>query len=206
MSSEVKKDLGYYLNVSYGIALRKDEEGSWVAKIEELPGCVAHGDSQAQALENLEDVKTAWIEDAIEAGDPIPEPQSQEELPSGKWLQRVPRFLHKGLTDLAQREGVSLNQLVTTVLAEALGRRKAEHAMILVSHPFEVKGWSAPQIERHHKAHDLNSWRIEKQKPVKFVIDALAAPMFAMPNQLDECQLKVTERVSKTKKELAYES
>ena len=44
------KNLDYYRNLSYGIALRKDEEGDWVARIEELPGCTAHGGTQAEAL------------------------------------------------------------------------------------------------------------------------------------------------------------
>jgi len=47
------KNLDYYRNLSYGIALRKDEEGDWVARIEELPGCTAHGGTQAEALNTL---------------------------------------------------------------------------------------------------------------------------------------------------------
>jgi antitoxin HicB len=119
------KNLDYYRSLPYGITLRKDEEGDWVARVEELPGCTAHGGTQAEALGKLEEIKTAWIEDAIESGDVfgIPEPKVSE-LPSGKWLQRVPRSLHKSLTDAAKREGVSLNQFVTTVLAEVIGERK----------------------------------------------------------------------------------
>ena len=45
-----------------------------------------------------------------------------EDLPSGKWLQRVPRTLHLKLSALAKREGISLNQLVVSILAEAVGR------------------------------------------------------------------------------------
>src|ERR1019366_10565984 len=123
MKSEVKRDLGYYRDLLYGILLRKDEDGDWVARVEELPGCTAHGGTEAEALENLEEVKSAWLEDALAAGAAIPEPVATEKLPSGKWLQRVPRSLHKKLTETAEREGVSLNQLVTSILAEAVGRR-----------------------------------------------------------------------------------
>ena len=49
---------------------------------------------------------------------------SPEKLPSGKWLQRVPRTLHRDLIRLAERERVSLNQLVTALLSEAVGARK----------------------------------------------------------------------------------
>ena len=124
MTNEAMRDLEYYRKLSYGIALRKDEDGDWVARVEELPGCIAHGETPAQALENLEEVKVAWIEDAIEVGDAIPGPKVDEKLPSGKWLQRVPRTLHKKIADLAQREGVSLNQYVVSVLAEAVGVQK----------------------------------------------------------------------------------
>jgi len=51
-------------------------------------------------------------------------PAISEELPSGKWLQRVPRTLHRDLIRLAEREGVSLNQLVTSLLSEAVGARR----------------------------------------------------------------------------------
>ena len=122
------KNLDYYIGLPYGITLRKDEEGDWVARVLELSGCTAHGGTQAEALEKLEQVKTAWIEDAIDAGDAIPEPNVGDKLPSGKWLQRVPRSLHKGLVEMAGMEGVSLNQLVTTVLAGALGTHRATHS------------------------------------------------------------------------------
>jgi len=63
----------------------------------------------------------AWIGDCLESGDEVPEPIEEIELPSGKWLQRVPRSLHLKLIYLAKREGVSLNQLVTSGLAEMVG-------------------------------------------------------------------------------------
>jgi hypothetical protein len=64
-----------------------------------------------------------WIADCIESGDAIPEPAEEIELPSGKWLQRVPRSLHLKLIRLAKEEGVSLNQMVTSALAEAVGSK-----------------------------------------------------------------------------------
>ena len=41
----------------------------------------------------------------------------------GQWRQRVPRSLHEKLKIRAAQEGVSLNALVTSVLAEAVGKR-----------------------------------------------------------------------------------
>lgn len=116
-----KKDLDYYLRLPFTEVLRPDDEGDFVARIAELQGCVAHGDTKAKALENLQTVKELWIQDAFENGDPIPEPEVETALPSGKWVQRVPRSLHKKLVALAKREGTSLNQLVVSVLSACVG-------------------------------------------------------------------------------------
>ena len=123
MKNEMAKKRDYLRALPYGILLRKDEEGDWVARVAELPGCTAHGNTQAEALKSLDEVMDAWLEDALTSGAAIPEPRSGQRLPSGKWLQRVPRSLHKALVELAEREEVSLNQLVTSTLAEAVGRR-----------------------------------------------------------------------------------
>jgi antitoxin HicB len=47
-----------------------------------------------------------------------------QKLPSGKWVQRVPRSLHLKLILLARAEGVSLNHLVVSFLAEMVGRKR----------------------------------------------------------------------------------
>lgn len=120
------ENINYYLGLPYTEVLRRDEEGDFVAKIDELPGCIAHGKNKHEALERLEEAKALWITDCIESGDPVPEPVVEEGLPSGKWVQRVPRSLHRKLVLLAKREKVSLNQLVTSLLSEAVGMRKAE--------------------------------------------------------------------------------
>jgi predicted HicB family RNase H-like nuclease len=39
---------------------------------------------------------------------------------------RVPRSLHRKLSEEARREGVSLNQFVTVALAETVGIRQAQ--------------------------------------------------------------------------------
>lgn len=125
------KDLQYYLELPYTVMMRRDEDGDFVARIDELPGCAAHGKTPQEAFEAVEEAMQLWITDCLETGDPVPEPAPEEEaLPSGKWVQRVPKTLHKKLVSLAKREHVSLNQLVTFLLAEAVGTRRvgqAEH-------------------------------------------------------------------------------
>lgn len=120
-----KRDLAYYMSLPYTKILRPDEDGDVVAKIQELPGCSAHGQDEKEALANLDEAQKLWLQDCLEAGDAVPEPQKQGPLPSGKWVQRVPRSLHQKLAKLALDEGVSLNQLVTQMLAEKFGSRTA---------------------------------------------------------------------------------
>lgn len=111
------------LDLPYTMVLKRDDEGDFVGRIEELQGCVAHGKNESEVIENLKKIQELWIQDCIEAGDPIPPPKEDGILPSGKWVQRVPRSLHKKLAKRAEEEDVSLNQLVATILAEAIGSR-----------------------------------------------------------------------------------
>ena len=117
------KDLDYYLALPYTKVLRRDSDGQYFAHIEELPGCVADAETEEDAIKAVDEVKRGWIEEALSAKKPIPEPVAEDMLPSGKWLQRVPRSLHLRLTRLAKIEGVSLNHLVATILAEASASR-----------------------------------------------------------------------------------
>jgi antitoxin HicB len=72
------KNLQYYLELPYTVIMRRDEDGDCVARIDELHGCAAHGSTEAQALEALEEAKELWITDCLESGDPIPEPAHEE--------------------------------------------------------------------------------------------------------------------------------
>jgi hypothetical protein len=101
---------------------------------------VAHGDTQAEALQRIEEVKRLWIQAGLEHGQPIPTPRDGDSLPSGKWLQRVPRSLHKNLVRLAKIEGTSLNQLVTSILSEYVGITKRAGTVSWMSAPGPISG------------------------------------------------------------------
>ena len=72
-----------------------------------------------EAILNGQDAVKCWIEVAKSVGREIPKPSS-DKLPSGKWIQRVPKSLHAKLITEAKREGVSLNTLVTSLIASGL--------------------------------------------------------------------------------------
>jgi predicted RNase H-like HicB family nuclease len=54
-----------------------DEDQSFIADVPELPGCMAHGSSHMEALENAQQAISLWLETAVEHGDPIPEPKGR---------------------------------------------------------------------------------------------------------------------------------
>ena len=126
-----------YVEQPFTKTVKRDDEGDFVARVVELPGCVAHGPSESEALENLTELQALWIADALEAGDAIPAPLPDENrLPSGRWVQRVPRTLHQRLAIRAKMERVSLNQLVTSLLAEGVGAKKTtEDTLTLFRQP-----------------------------------------------------------------------
>ncbi len=104
--------------------LPEDEGGGWLAEVPDLPGCMSDGDTPEQAVANVQGAILSWIEAAEELGRSVPAPGADEHF-SGKWVIRMPRSLHRRLAERARHEGVSLNTLATTLLAEAVGRREA---------------------------------------------------------------------------------
>lgn len=86
----------------------------------DLPGCLADGETIEEAVENGSDALHSWLATAKEFKDHIPSPSSGQ---SGKWVQRVPKSLHARLVAKAAKEGVSLNTMVVSLIAEGLGRR-----------------------------------------------------------------------------------
>jgi predicted RNase H-like HicB family nuclease len=53
------------------------EDAVFIAEVPELPGCMAHGDTQESALANVKDAMHLWLDTAREFGDPIPEPRGR---------------------------------------------------------------------------------------------------------------------------------
>lgn len=95
-----------------------DEDEGFIAVADDLPGCSAFGDTQHEALDELQNAVEAWLSSAEAAGNPIPAPSKQVEQAnfSGRILVRMPRELHSRLARSASRENVSLNQYIVFLL------------------------------------------------------------------------------------------
>jgi len=97
-----------------------EEDGAYSAMISEFPGCLAMGDSAAEAYATLEEVAEGWLLAAIANNQPIPEPDEEPEY-SGKLALRLPKSLHAKAAHFALRDGVSLNAYICTAIAHYAG-------------------------------------------------------------------------------------
>ncbi|MEM9103981.1 MAG: type II toxin-antitoxin system HicB family antitoxin [Pseudomonadota bacterium] len=100
--------------------LGEEEGGGFMIEFPDLAGCMSDGDSIEEAIANGQDALKCWIAAARKANRKIPKPRVLSKQ-SGKWLQRVPKSLHLKLVERAKLEGVSLNTLVVSLLAQSLG-------------------------------------------------------------------------------------
>jgi predicted RNase H-like HicB family nuclease len=115
-----RHSIEYYLGLKYSVTLHQSPEGGFVAEIEDLPGCLAQGETPAEAYQEIEKARKLWLETTYEDGQDIPLPRDDSKY-SGKFIVRVPKTLHRKLDLLAEKEGTSLNQLVVAELSRAVG-------------------------------------------------------------------------------------
>lgn len=64
----------------YRKVISGDDIEGYLAEAPKLPGCVTAGATVDEALEMLRDAMEGWIECALAAGDPIPEPDATVRL------------------------------------------------------------------------------------------------------------------------------
>lgn len=108
--------------------LSSDDGGGYLITFPDLPGCISDGPTEAEAVVNGRDAFIAVISALADMGRDIPAPSFNPQDASapgvsGKFVARVPKSIHAKLTTRAKAEGVSLNTLVLTLIAEGLGRR-----------------------------------------------------------------------------------
>jgi antitoxin HicB len=165
--------VGQYTGLPYHLMLVRDgeEKGKpWTASVEELPGCTSHGKTSDDALGGIQSAMAKWIEVALVEGREIPEPKSATSH-SGRLLLRMPRTLHADLTRASEREGVSLNQFITDVLAAAVVWRAGAHTSPLGTTTTPIN--QAPGAEG--LTTDPGARRRTRSNPVRLTNAALVA-------------------------------
>ncbi len=116
--------LQYYMSLNYPSQITKIDEadgGGFLIEVPMLKGCMSDGETVEEAYNNLEEAKKEWFTYMLENNLAIPEPADASY--SGRFMVRIPKTLHKIITEQSKREGLSLNQYVSNVLAYAAGQR-----------------------------------------------------------------------------------
>jgi antitoxin HicB len=64
--------------VKYRVIVEPDEDGVYVAEVPALPGCISQGRTRAEAIENIKEAISVYLESLDAHGEPIPPPISEE--------------------------------------------------------------------------------------------------------------------------------
>jgi predicted HicB family RNase H-like nuclease len=122
----MKHDLNYYMALDYKIEILpipEDQGGGYMARIPQFGelGIIGDGETKEEALVNMEQYKRDTFERYLAEGKSIPEPEEDLfENFSGKFVLRVPKYMHRQLALSAKENGVSLNALVNNLLSSSL--------------------------------------------------------------------------------------
>lgn len=103
--------------------LTPEEGGGVLISYPDFSDCISDGETVEEALTNGRDALKSTIAALKSKGLPIPAPNSGG-VASGKFVARVPKTIHAQLATRAKAEGVSLNALVLTFIAQGLGRKE----------------------------------------------------------------------------------
>ncbi|MEZ4592211.1 MAG: toxin-antitoxin system HicB family antitoxin [Chloroflexota bacterium] len=103
--------------------LSEEDGGGYLISFPDFSECISDGDTIEEAIQNGLDALAETIAALESLNLPVPEPGSGGSY-SGKFIQRVPKSLHARLAARARQEGVSMNTLVNTFLAESLGKKE----------------------------------------------------------------------------------
>lgn len=94
-----------------------DGELLFKATVKELPDVMGLGETCNEAYDMVIDAITALYEASQEDGRYFPAPVRAADEYSGRFTLRMERSLHRAAALLAEREGTSLNSLISSALA-----------------------------------------------------------------------------------------
>ena len=118
-----------------------DDDNGYVAIAPDLPGCSAFGDSQQEALAELQHAIAAWRESMTKAGNVVPDPSEKNLRYSGKFPLRLPKSLHAELAKQAEIDGVSLNHYLNVLISSRHQGLLARRDLVAVSQAVSESMW-----------------------------------------------------------------
>lgn len=64
--------------MKFRVLIEQDEDGVFVAEVPALPGCISQGATRAQALDNIREAISLYLESLSAHDEPVPPPISEE--------------------------------------------------------------------------------------------------------------------------------
>ncbi len=58
--------------MKYRVMIERDEDGMYVAKVPDLPGCATEGKTRKELMKNVKEAIQAYLEALKKHGDPVP--------------------------------------------------------------------------------------------------------------------------------------
>jgi len=85
------------------------EDGAFIARAPELPGCVVHGDSEDEAFENLNEAIGLYLESMV--GEELDAADGEK-----KFVLRMPALMHGWVQKIANAQNQSMNDVLLDFL------------------------------------------------------------------------------------------
>ena len=134
---------------SYNITVRKanfDGEVFFEARVKELPDVAEYADTFEEAYALAIDTIEMTAEIFSAKGKAMPAPYKPADDYSGRVTLRLPKTLHRSLSETADQEGISLNQYLVNVLSYQFGYHSGYQAMTGYNTPIVTS--AAKQTEK----------------------------------------------------------
>lgn len=64
--------------MQYRVIIEQDEDGTFVAEVPMLPGCISQGTTRDEVLGNIREAIQAYVESLKKHNEPVPLPITQE--------------------------------------------------------------------------------------------------------------------------------
>lgn len=131
-----------------------EEDDCYVATVSEFPGLSAFGESPEEAIKEAKIAVDGFLKVFKEDGCLIPKPNTLKPF-SGQTRLRLPKSLHATLNQEAQKDGVSLNTYIISLLSERHVAKQLEKELteiknlVLLSVPPKGEHGIQTKPERH---------------------------------------------------------
>ncbi len=104
------KDLNYYLSLNYELDIKKEND-YFVANYNEFPRILGTGNSEIEAIKDLQDAFKSFVEVSLKHGDNIKEPAKN--YPSKNYAITMQISIMEEIDKLAKKLGLSRSAIIT---------------------------------------------------------------------------------------------